>query len=360
MRQGSKLDSLVISLALMGVTGYVVCLSPQSLQAEEQDMAGGKKVVARVNGKPIYEDQLKPGVERKLRVFRKYGMREEPPDLVKRLQSRILDKLISEELISQASQRLTIEDIDERVEQKLEALKKKHGSEEDLAKYLKMRNLTIENVRGSLRARVYVDEYLEKKGISEPQISESLIRETYDRNPETYSREESIKASHILIAVEENAGVEEKERASQKAAKIRKQVLNGKNFAEMAKEHSDCNSASGGGSLGYIKRGYMPRTFDEVAFTTKKDAVSTVVKTEFGYHIIKVFDRKSAGITPYEEVRDFIKTYLQGEESKNKRAAHIAELKKAAKIEILLNELEGSASRGFRGGASAAIAMSGP
>jgi peptidyl-prolyl cis-trans isomerase C len=353
MRQKNKLDYLLMFLGLMGATGYAVCLSPGSLQAEEQSVAEAKKIVAKVNGKPIYEEQLTPQVENDLRVFRKYGMRKEAPDLVERLQSRALDKLIGEELIFQESQKLTIEDIDEKVEQKLKALKKKYGTGEEFAKYLKRRNLTMEEVRRSSRTRIYVDEYLEEKGISEPQISEESIREMYNRNPDSYSREETIKVSHILIAVEADAGVEEKEQASQKAEEIGKKVLKGKNFAEMAKKHSDCNSASGGGSLGHIKKGYMPRRFDKVAFAMEKDAVSEVVETKFGYHIIKVFDKKSAGVAPYDEVRDFIKKFLQQQESDKKRAAHIAELKEKAKIEILLSELAGASSRSFRAGASA-------
>jgi peptidyl-prolyl cis-trans isomerase C len=360
MRQERKFNYVLMFLGLMSVTGNLVCLFPRISQAEEQSLEEAKKIVAKVNGKPIYEEQLKPQVENGLRVFRKYGMRKEDPELVKRLQSRALDKLIGEELIFQESQKLTIEDIDEKVEQKLEALKKKYGTGEEFAKYLKRKNLTMEEARGSLRTSVYVDGYLKEKGISEPKISEERIRETYDRNPDSYSREETIKVSHILIAAEGDAGVEENEQASQKAEEIRKKVLSGKNFAEMAKEHSDCNSASGGGSLGSIKKGYMPQAFDKVAFTMEKGAVSEVVKTKFGYHIIKVSDKKSAGVTPYEEVRDFIEKFLQQQESEKKRAAHMVELKEKAKIEILLNELEGSASRSSRAGASAAIAMSSP
>jgi parvulin-like peptidyl-prolyl isomerase len=62
--------------------------------------------------------------------------------------------------------------------------------------------------------------------------------------------------------------------------------LGGKDFAKMAKEHSDCNSASGGGDLRYIKKGYMPKEFDDVAFVIEKGGVSAVVETRFGYHII--------------------------------------------------------------------------
>jgi peptidyl-prolyl cis-trans isomerase C len=334
MRQGNRIRYLLISLGLMGVTCYFLLPSPRSLQAEEQSVAEVNRVVAKVNGKPIYEEQLRRDVESGLSTLRKYGMREEAADLVKRLQSRALDRVIGEELIHQESQRLIIEDIDERVEQKLKALEKQYAAGEGFEAYLRKNALTMEDVRSSLRARVYVEQYLKEKGLSEPEISEERIRETYRRNPESYSREEAIKVSHVLIAVDGIAGAEENEQALQEAEEIHKEILGGKDFAEMAQKHSDCNSASGGGSLSYIKRGYMPEEFDRVAFEMEEDTVSEVMKTEFGYHIIKVLDKRPAGVTPYEDVRDFIEKLLQQQESKKKLAAHIAELKKEAKIEI--------------------------
>lgn len=318
--------------------GFLLIPPETALSAEKQSPPKAKEIVARVNGQPIYQEQLKPEVERVLGRFRKYGMRKEDPDLVKRLQRRALDRVIGEELIDQESRKLTIEDIDEKVEQKLRALEGKHGKGERFEKYLKIRTLTMEDLRESFRASVYVDEYLKEQGISEPEISEDRIREAYERNPGSYSREETIKASHVLIAVDGNAATEQKQQARQKAEQIHKKIFEGKDFAEMARKHSDCNSASGGGSLRYIKRGYMPREFDRVAFAVEKDAVSEVVETRFGYHIIKVLDKKPAGVIPYEEVKDFITKFLQQQESKKKLATHIAALRKKAKIEVLLTE----------------------
>jgi hypothetical protein len=130
MRQNNKLNYLLMLLGLMAVIGYVLWLSPWSFQVEEQSIAEPKKVVAKVNGKPIYEDQLKPAMQNSLKRFRDHGMQKENPDLVKRLQSRALDKVIGEELIFQESQRLTIEDIDEKVTQRLKALERKYGAGE--------------------------------------------------------------------------------------------------------------------------------------------------------------------------------------------------------------------------------------
>ena len=90
--------------------------------------------------------------------------------------------------------------------------------------------------------------------------------------------------------------------------------------------------------MGYIKRGYMPAPFDEAASALEENAVSEVVETKFGYHVIKLLDKKPAGVVPYEEVKGFITKYLQQEESKKKLADHVEELRKQAKIEILLPE----------------------
>jgi peptidyl-prolyl cis-trans isomerase C len=296
------------------------------------------KVVAKINGKPIYEEQLKPEVESGLRKFRKYGMRKESPELVKRLQLKALDKVIDQELIYQESRKLTIENLEEKVERRLQAKKKKYGSQKRFEKYLKVKHLTIEDLRESLKTSVYINEYLKKQGIIEPEIAEERIRNFYEDNPDNYAREESVKVSHILIKVDENANPAEKETAREKTEQIRKEIIEGQDFGEMAKKHSDCNSASGGGSLRYIKKGYMPQEFDKVAFAMEADAVSAVVETKFGYHLIKVADKKPGGIVPYEEVKDFIKKFLQQEESKKKLHAHMTELKKKAKIDILLNE----------------------
>ena len=141
-----------------------------------------------------------------------------------------------------------------------------------------------------------------------------------------------------MIKVDENAELKEKKKARKKAEKIRKEILGGKDFAEMAKKYSDCNSASGGGGLGYKQKGYMPEEFDKVAFALKKVEVSSVVETKFGFHLIKVSEKTPEGIAPYHEVKDFIKKFLQEDESKKKLAEHLAKLKGKAKIEIFLDE----------------------
>jgi parvulin-like peptidyl-prolyl isomerase len=267
-------------------------------------------------------------------------MRKETPALINRLQKKALSKVVDHELLYQESRKLTVKNLDEKVAEKLKKMKRKYQTDERFENHLKKNGQTIEGLTASIREGIYVEEYLKQQGIADPDIPDKNIREFYDGNPKSYFRKESIKVSHILIKLDENPGPEEKEKAFKKAQEIRKEIVAGADFAEMAKKHSECNSASGGGSLRYINKGYMPEEFDKVAFTLEKDKVSDVVETKFGYHIILVTDKISEGITPYDEVKDFIKKFLQEDESKKLLDAHIAKLREKAKIEVFLEEPE--------------------
>jgi peptidyl-prolyl cis-trans isomerase C len=256
--------------------------------------------------------------------------------VLKQLQRKALDTLIDDELLLQESRKLKIDDIEQKTAQKVKELEARFGGQEGVKKYAKHKALTEEGFQEAVRTRVRIDEYAKRQGISEPEIPEDRIRKMYEESPQNFSRKESIKVSHILIAADVHAGAEAQEKARQKAEKIRAEIFQGKDFAEMAKKHSTCNSAAGGGDLGFISKGFMPKEFDQAAFALEKGAVSEVVKSKFGYHIIKVFEKRPAGVTPYEEVRDFLRKYLQMEESKKQLASHLVELRKKAKIEVLL------------------------
>lgn len=298
----------------------------------------GRKIVATVNEKSIYEDQLTRDVTNRLRKFKKYGMKRKSPALVKRLQEKALEKIIAEELIYQESRKLNIPDIEARISEKLKEEKGKYKSEEAFKQKLMAKKLTEIELKNSIKTKIYVDEYLKKTGLRNPEVPEEEIKDYYENSKSSFKREDSVRASHILIMVNNDAKPGEKQQAREKAEMIRQEIINGKDFAEMARKHSgDANAQKSGGDLGYINKGYMPPEFDEAAFALEKNMISDLVQTKFGFHIIKVVDKKPAGITPYDDVRDFITKFLQEGLTQKNFPLHIEELKKKAKINILLN-----------------------
>jgi parvulin-like peptidyl-prolyl isomerase len=101
----------------------------------------------------------------------------------------------------------------------------------------------------------------------------------------------TVRARHILVAAKPKAGHAERAEKQRLAEKIRKQLADGADFAEMAKMHSDCPSKQRGGDLGTFKKGQMVKPFEHAAFTQKVDAIGPVVETQFGYHIVQVTER---------------------------------------------------------------------
>ena len=135
-------------------------------------------------------------------------------------------------------------------------------------------------------------------------VSEDQIKDYYEDNQDTFKEKKQVKARHILFTLAENASKEEEERVKQKALSVVQQARAGVDFAELAKKHTeDPSGKENGGDLGYFSAGQMVKPFEDAAFKLKKEEISDLVRTAFGYHILKVEDIKEAKTKTLEEAR---------------------------------------------------------
>ncbi|MFZ7111247.1 MAG: SurA N-terminal domain-containing protein [Desulfatiglandales bacterium] len=137
-------------------------------------------------------------------------------------------------------------------------------------------------------------------------VSEQQVRDFYEENIEIYKEKKQVKARHILFRLDQNATEEAEKTTKEAAEKVLEKARKGEDFAALAKEYSEGPTKEKGGDLGYFSQGQMVQPFEEAAFDLKKGEVSDLVKTQFGYHIIKVEDTKEARTKGLEEVRDQI------------------------------------------------------
>jgi peptidyl-prolyl cis-trans isomerase D len=145
-----------------------------------------------------------------------------------------------------------------------------------------------------------------------PQVSDADIQAYYNQHKEQYQVKEQSKVRHILIAVPQGADAKADAAAKQKAEDLLKQIRGGANFAELAQKNSDDpGSKTQGGELGWLDRGRTVPEFDKVAFTLPVGQTSDVIRTQFGYHILQVEDRKTAHLRPLEEVKSEIVPVLE-------------------------------------------------
>ncbi len=190
------------------------------------------------------------------------------------------------------------------------------------------------------RMEILVNDFLSKELLSREvvdkiQVSEDDMKQYYKANREQFKKPEEVRARHILIKVKKDASPEEKKAARKKAEEILEKIKKGEDFASLAEKYSDDpGSAKKGGDLGYFPRGRMVKPFEDAAFSLKAGEVSDIVETKFGYHIIKVEEKKPAGYQPFEAVKDRIRKELIKKVQSEKVKEYVGKLMKERNVKL--------------------------
>jgi peptidyl-prolyl cis-trans isomerase C len=180
-----------------------------------------------------------------------------------------------------------------------------------------------------LRKRLIVETYLKKKVEKEAKVTDEEMKKFYDENKDKFKTGDQVRASHILVKTEKEA------------QDVLAQLKKGGSFEDLAKKFSADSSAAKGGDLGWFPKGAMVPEFDKVAFSLKEGEISGIVKTNFGFHIIKVTGKRSAGVRTFEEMKDQIKANLLPAKQQQIFQGMKDDLKKSAKITINEEALKG-------------------
>lgn len=160
------------------------------------------------------------------------------------------------------------------------------------------------------------------KVLSEAEVKEEDIKEFYNNNKNMFVDEERVSAKHILVDTKEEA------------RKIIDEINNGLSFEEAAQKYSKCPSKGAGGDLGTFGKGRMVKEFEDAAFEMEEGAISEPIKTQFGYHIIKLEKKYAEGTKEFEEVKDLIKKQLQQEKERDLYIKFTEDLKNKYKVEL--------------------------
>ena len=293
-------------------------------EAERQQIEiSGKELVDAIANIPAFQENGVFSKDRYLQVLAYQRLNSEQFEAMQR--SELISTKVREQL--QAGVTVTDEEIDEEFRNNNEKVnlnyvsltpasfeKKVKVTDEALATYFAEQQevfRTPEMV--SLRYLQFVPE----RYIDEVTFDENELEKYHRRHLDQFEILEKIKASHILIKVDE--GTDETVRAEKKAfaEKLLEEVKTGKDFAELARVNSDdAASAVKGGNLGYFTRGSMVKPFEQAAFNMKPGDISEVVETTFGYHIIKVEEYTEPGVRSLEESMDEVKAGLRQEKAK--------------------------------------------
>lgn len=296
----------------------------------------GEVVVARVNGSEINNKELDAAVQALAMQMARRG-RQMPAGSVAQIRHDVLEEMIGRELLLQEGSQHPAADVDQKTQAQLELVKKQFGGEEQYKSTLAESGITPEEYTKRVHDNVIVQETMEQFVEKQVKVTPDEVRSFYDKNPNQFQQPESVRASHILIRVPPGAGDDVKKEKRAQIDAARSLVKGGEKFADVAKKVSeDPGSAANGGDLGFFPRGTMVPEFDAAAFSLKTNAISDVITTQFGYHVLLVTDRKPARTIPFDEVKDELGKFLTQRKGNEVTRDHVAELRKAAKVEVLL------------------------
>jgi len=293
-----------------------------------------KDPVARVNGEDITKAQLQEAFNAAVEAS---GAKADAltPDQKLSGYRQILDELIMDKLVAKAAAGEVVSDEDVAAE--IAKLKKQFPTEEAFDEQLKQAGQTPEKLTTSMKTMLQQQRWMQSQIKDKDQVADGDAKAFYDSNKPEFESPETVKASHILFMVNKEDSeevVKQKEEAAKKAAARAKK---GEDFTKLAKELSEEPGAKEtGGDLGFFSKDRMVPEFAEVAFTQKPGEVGKPVRTQFGWHVIKVSEKKPAGMTPFEEVKEQIAAYLKSTKQREAVQGILKNLKDSAQIETTL------------------------
>lgn len=207
-------------------------------------------------------------------------------------------------------------------------------TKEEFDNYLKDNGINEDLLKTQLRNQLLANKVYEKitAGIT---VSDAEVQKYYDDNKNTVFLEpEQIRISHILVQYgDQDTTKKTKEAALEKIKMIQQKIKDGETFENMANKYSeDTNSNTTGGDIGYFSKGQLVAEFEDVAFTLNVGQISDIVETPYGFHLIKVTDKKAERIKTFDEVKDSIRQYLESNLKNDKFNKFLLSLKDAAVI----------------------------
>ena len=334
MQQAKRAGVAVLMAALvLGNAAGVMAAEPKQPAAAPKKAVSGK--VASVNGVAIKRSDF----EREFFAIKnRFGMHEKMDATQEgEVKKTVLEKMIGGELLYQASKKKGIKVDAAAVNTELANLKKRFPGDKEFKEAIKRSGTTEAELKNQMQKNLAIQRLIDQDFAAKATVTAEEAKEFYEKNKEKFKQPEQVKASHILIEVKADAPEADKKAARAKIDGLLKKVKAGEDFAKLAQENSQCPSSSKGGDLGYFRKGQMVPPFEAAAFGLKVGEVSGIVETQFGYHIIKVTDKKAENTVAFDTAKDQIMQRMKMGKVQEAVGRYVAELEKGAKIERFLN-----------------------
>jgi len=307
--------------------------NPQLL---EIDFAAIPDIIAEIDGAPISKEGYVLALKGFQRSAKKFGAKIDKQALQK-VKKDIIESIISRETFLHQASKENIKADEKVVAEKLAQVKAGFADQKVFKNALKAQGLTEDSLKKEIVKAVTIQSLVEKNILSAIKITDEELRNYYDLNQLEFEKEAMVHASHILARADAKSTPEEKKKARERIEEIKRKLNEGADFAKLASTQSDDKAAaSNAGDLGVFSRGQMVEPFSTAAFSLEPGEISDVVKTQFGYHLIKVSEKVPAKVVPFAEAKDSIRAKLTQKMTSEKIREYIKRLRKEFNVKVMV------------------------
>ena len=324
--------SLVLVLAACGDDEQAASSSP--IGAVVPPVGPDQTVVVTVDGTPVTQAEVDVLLKSMFRIPQDLApeqMEQLRKQYGKAAESRVVDK----KLIANAVTAAHVDVTEAEMEARWAEISKTLPPGMTLEQHLARSGFTREEADGEMRQFIAQDKLIAQRNMGGGVPTDEEVAAYYEQNKERYGHPAQLRARHILLKVEPSTTPEEKAAMRKKIEGLREEIVRGDGltFEDAAKANSNCPSAAQGGDLGFFGRGQMVAPFEEAVFKLEPGVVSDVVETQFGYHIIRVEERREAQTPPLDEVKERIRQEMHNRGRQDAQRQLVEELRRTAKIE---------------------------
>ncbi|MBN1625050.1 MAG: peptidylprolyl isomerase [Deltaproteobacteria bacterium] len=292
--------------------------------------------VASVNGVAVSQERFNTAMAPYQQQIDALGEGTVTAEKLAEIKTTVLENLICNELLYQESHKIGIKVEEKEINEAYDSRKAQFASEAEFLETLNQYKFTTDEFKDQIKWGLSIQHFINKQFT----ISDEEAKQFYNDNPDEFLEPAQAKVSHIMIMVDSSADQAKKEAAKKQLEEALKRLKAGEDFAALAKEVSeDIDTKENGGDLDYFYKGQMVQymgdkvqAFEDASFALKPGEISNIVETGYGYHIIKLIDKKDPTKIGYDSSKEDIMSYLQN----SKVNKYVTELRAKAKVEIFL------------------------
>ena len=299
---------------------------------KKADAAG---VAVEVDGVKMTKAQLNTELQKRLAMLKGQIPADKLEHAKAEIRKGLVDEFVMSTLLNKEVAAKKVTATEKEIAAVMEEMKSQLPAGVTMDELIKKNRIDVAKMRDDIGMNIKINKLIEKALGGKIKITDKETADFYEKNKDKFTKPETVHARHILVS---RAPADTEKNLTDKKAKaedLRKKLLGGADFADLAAKNSDCPSKQAGGDLGTFARGQMVKPFEDAAFSQEKNAIGPVVETDFGFHIIQVLDHQASQVVKLDtDTKQRINTYLERENLKSAFDGIVKGLKAAANIVV--------------------------